>query len=335
VSDCGSLVITSRQRDDPTETRPSDTPTERKHVATHGYCRCRSFATIMSAVVATTKSYTHVVSADGRTMTVRLHAAHSSRDCFSADQPSTGHAVWFAAENLTQMLVDQVRSPSKSWREARHVLELGAGPGLVGIWAAKLLEDGGSGARDNGNLTPGTEARQYLFTDGDADVVALLQRNCDYNEMPDSVVCAKLWWGSEESSALRSLRPGGFDIILGADLIYGREHTLQQGNVLDNLMSTVQTLLAINGVFYLAFTRRDLPVDVVLACAEKHGMVYELEEDYVFDIFDTNTDGQTCFWRDAIYAFRRTRIAASPLLPAAATPDGAVDRGCGHDGIIP
>jgi len=57
------------------------------------------------------------------------------------------------------------------------------------------------------------------------------------------------------------------------------------------------------GVFYLAFTRRNMPVQTVLGLAEDIGLSWMLIEDYCWDVFDNNTDGITEMWRDAIYCF--------------------------------
>ena len=242
--------------------------------------------------------------------------AELSKNCYNQDQPATGHAVWFAAENLCG-LVDQLFLEQKQQQDdlteeedsssssnnqqgmtITSLLELGAGPGLTGIYAAKLL-----------NKTLQT----VVLTDGDADVVELLQRNINRNQILDSssgttTTAQVLLWGNENDNQVLLERHttiqknNGFSIILGADLIYGKCSI----GTIQLLFQTVHQLLAPqHGIFYLAFTRRNLSIGVVLKEANRQGLVWHLVDDFVYDIFDNNVDGTTDFWRDAIYAFSK------------------------------
>ena len=245
--------------------------------------------------------------------------AELSKNCYNQDQPATGHAVWFAAENLCG-LVDQLFLEQKQQQEQddlteeedsssnnqgmtiTSLLELGAGPGLTGIYAAKLL-----------NKTLQT----VVLTDGDADVVELLQRNINRNQILEmsgkttttttttTTAAQVLLWGNDnDNQALleRYTQNNGFSIILGADLIYGKCSI----GTIQLLFQTVYQLLAPqHGIFYLAFTRRNLPISIVLKEANRQGLVWQLVDDFVYDIFDNNVDGTTDFWRDAIYAFSK------------------------------
>jgi predicted nicotinamide N-methyase len=265
------------------------------------------------------RSYTRTVNSSPAgavtTLSVSLEAVKSSSLCFGVDQPCTGHAVWFAADNLSNFLHDHHHAFRTQHQRPLRVLELGAGPGLAGIWLAKLLQGG-----DDHTVAT------FLMTDGDEQVVNLLRRNCQRNMLREShddftirhyhsnvtVQCQHFLWGKLEAEQLL-LQGAGFDLILGADLIYGRSDDANSctGTLVADLFDTVFMLLLNDAaVFYLGFTRRDLPIESVLETANQRGLIWELQEDYVYDIFDTNTDGQTCFWRDAIYSFGRGDGAA-------------------------
>ena len=163
------------------------------------------------------------------------------------------------------------------------------------------------------NLQSKLPIATMLLTDGDRDVVQLLERNCQRNNLTDNddavngvaVECRQFAWGKEQAEDLLQ-HDRGFDLILGADLVYGRNDDRASSSVVD-LFDSIRVLLGTKdaSAFYLGFTRRDLPIAVVLEAANERGLIWELVQDYVYDIFDSNTDGQTCFWRDAIYVFRR------------------------------
>lgn len=290
-----------------------------RHISMSQVVRENAVRSLEDEVIASNsaiRSYTRTVDdAKGASTTLKvyLEAMTSSSLCFGVNQPCTGHAVWFAAENMSNFLQDR-RYLFES-RKGLRVLELGAGPGLAGIWLAKFLEGGKN------------ELASFLMTDGDEDVVKLLRRNCERNMLwpkatnDDStrhsmsnvnVDCRPFLWGRIRADELL-FQEAGFDVILGADLIYGRSDNsnVGEGTLVANLFDTVQALLLNSeSLFYLGFTRRDLPVEHVLDAANQRGLVWELQDDYVYDIFDNNTDGQTCFWRDAIYSFRRGNGAA-------------------------
>lgn len=274
---------------------------------------------------STIRNYTRVIDNNDGTkdnestvLVVSLEAVTSSTLCFEEDQPCTGHAVWFAADNLSNFLQDHYRNFTSlrqnlvaPQQQPFRILELGAGPGLSGIWLAKLLE----GKDKKGDLA------SILMTDGDEEVVKLLRRNCTRNCLTESkrgdnnihhdvsnisVDCQRFLWGKLHAEKLLQSQ-NGFDIILGADLVYGRRNLPgNDGTIVADLFDTVEMLLRNNNsLFYLGFTRRDLPIEIVLEAANVRGLVWELQADYNYDIFDTNTDEQTCFWRDAIYSFTR------------------------------
>lgn len=93
------------------------------------------------------------------------------------------------------------------------MLELGSGLGRAGIMAAKIMEDEGNG---------GT----CVLTDGEEEIVSLLQHNCNANGLFDEAkidqsckikcLCEKLLWGDDSYlSDLLTRYPQGFDIVIG------------------------------------------------------------------------------------------------------------------------
>ena len=156
---------------------------------------------------------------------------------------------------------------------------------------------------------------QLLMTDGEGELLPTLRENCLRNEV--TADCLKLWWGAgPDLDALCASFSEGFESIVGADLVYSSKQVAQ---VVPALFYTVSRLLAKNkdAAFYLAVTRRNFGIAEVLDEATKHGLVWSVDEDTIWDIFDNNTDEQTVFWRDSIYIFRRTNTETET--PAAAS----------------
>jgi predicted nicotinamide N-methyase len=111
---------------------------------------------------------------------------------------STGTRVWHSAPVMCRWLGEY-----GAWVRGGSVLELGAGTGACGIYAAAL------GA-----------ARALLTDGGPPELLALLSHNvCQNRELLAAgceVETRELAWGCEPM-----LLPGGhFDLILGSDLIY-------------------------------------------------------------------------------------------------------------------
>lgn len=151
----------------------------------------------------------------------------------------------------------------------KAVLELGAGLGSCGILAQKL------------------GARRVFLTDGDTDVLFQMRQNVKLNVGEgDAVECRQLRWGTDThnfkhcfcnpSGVGHDLTKGkGFDVIMGSDIIYVEE-------MLEPLFKTVLELLAPESStaageekvpkFLLAFARRNVGIDLVVQCAERHGL---------------------------------------------------------------
>jgi predicted nicotinamide N-methyase len=263
------------------------------------------------------------------------------QDHYATNVPLTGLAVWFGAENLATIAAE---SNARDFRN-KTVLELGSGLGLAGISIAKMVQA-------SADLYQGQSI--FVLTDGEDDIMPLLQENCNLNGLgaisegeggpadPAAVVlsCRKLLWGDgPDFDALCAAYPGGFDTIIGADLIYSEQ---QQTTTLPALFYTVGRLLkrpvvveeteagiAPQGgessshgdteepLFYLALTRRNFDPTAVLLEASRHGLAFDrVVEGSVYDLFGNTVDEPTFLWRDAIYAFRWRRRGESHITTA-------------------
>eukprot|EP00592_Proboscia_alata_P001190 CAMPEP_0194370044 /NCGR_PEP_ID=MMETSP0174-20130528/18392_1 /TAXON_ID=216777 /ORGANISM="Proboscia alata, Strain PI-D3" /LENGTH=312 /DNA_ID=CAMNT_0039147327 /DNA_START=15 /DNA_END=953 /DNA_ORIENTATION=- len=149
----------------------------------------------------------------------------------------SGHYLWPAAPVLAQHLVDMFGCSSAKEdaerslvKESVHnVLELGAGCGLASLVAMQIFPD----------------LRQVILTDHDPGTLSLSEENydatCERLEETDAEIAAKLpllsferlGWGEKDDIAdILSLitypddksescnGKGGFDLVLGSDLIY-------------------------------------------------------------------------------------------------------------------
>ena len=219
--------------------------------------------------------------------------AIKKRDYYGTNVDLTGHSSWFAATLFSQFACGEQRAVAL-FGGGRSILELGAGAGLAGCALAKCLQllNQPSGA--------------IVLTDGEEQVVDLLRSNVEQNNLSESVSCQQLWWGpSPALNELKQRTPEGFSVIFGCDLLYNQLQ-LKCGTVA-SLFLVVDELLSRTGRFYLSFTRRDLDVAAVLEAGRARGLVAELQEDFVYDLFGSNTEGVTDLWRDAVYSFRRER----------------------------
>ena len=115
-----------------------------------------------------------------------------------------------------------------------------------------------------------------MLTDGDTNALAKLRDNMQRNlpaPHPDNstLVCEQLLWGKDNSQTfLQQHDNEPFQVILASDVIY-------VPHIIKPLFETVQTLLdPVNGIFLLAFARRQVPVskEDVLEAATQNGFVY-------------------------------------------------------------
>eukprot|EP01036_Dinobryon_divergens_P022854 gene22854-31153_t len=160
---------------------------------------------------------------------------------------STGLTIWRAAEHLCQYVIDH-----PEYFQGKACCELGAGLGLVSILLDKM-----------------DVCASLLVTDGDEDTMNLLIDNKIENFC--SFETSYLYWGDYED--VLSCYPEKFDVIFAADVIY------EEGQV-NPLMDTVAALLkgSSQGEFLLAFARRNVSIDVVLAAAALRGFQWEIRE---------------------------------------------------------
>lgn len=132
---------------------------------------------------------------NGREATVTLLENHS----VIASSGTTGLRTWEASLQLTEHLTsDGIESI-----QAKNVLELGAGTGLVSIVCSKYLG-----------------AKYVLSTDGNQDVVEALEDNAFLNgfDTSNTLACRQLRWGRPVDEGEDGLQQH-FDTVLGADIV--------------------------------------------------------------------------------------------------------------------
>ena len=137
-----------------------------------------------------------------------------------------------------------------------------------------------------------------VLTDGDSDALQYLRANVDRNvpqpqqhqidedsvdetQTTARVIVRQLIWG--EAGAFPRIGSERFDTVLGSDIIYVEE-------ILEPLWRTVDDLMSPDGVFLLAFARRNVPIDRVFETAAAHGFAWTRD--------DSNCEGVVVFRRD-------------------------------------
>jgi len=108
-----------------------------------------------------------------------------------------------------------------------HLLELGAGTGLLSITVAKVIASGQV-------RTPGPPP-VIVATDFHPDVLANLQRNVDDNVDTQGILVRILDWSQPNSSSVPFDRP--FDVILAADVVYEPSHASWIANCVMKLLA--------------------------------------------------------------------------------------------------
>jgi predicted nicotinamide N-methyase len=150
---------------------------------------------------------------------------------------------------------------------------LGAGLGLCGILAHQL------------------QASKVVMTDGDVNTLVNMRENVVRNGIElqgmeehtaaaaanttttATMDCPQLIWGQQLPEFLRQYASGDddengqFEVVLAADIIYVTE-------ILEPLWETVDALLAPQGLFLLAYARRNVPIDLVLEHAAQRGFTW-------------------------------------------------------------
>jgi len=269
------------------------------------------------------------------TLSIEL-AGYRKTDMYATTIELTGCTQWFGSENMCNLLADHSYDlfhcggddDGLDGSQPSRMIELGSGMGRAGLMALKLMQ------------YEGCKDATCVLSDGEDEVVDLLRNNYqrnfgiehtaeECNRLSLSCSCLKLVWGDEE--VLRGLLeqfPGGFELIIGCDLIYGSDALSK----LQTLIYTVSVLLAWRkevGVtadrdestktvfntrsqpaFFFAVTRRDLNFFSEESFDELllgHALTARYLDDYTFDIFDNQVDLHSMFWRDTIVVITRIR----------------------------
>ena len=231
---------------------------------------------------------------------------------------STGLTLWRASDYLCEYMIAH---PQMLWRSNGNssILELGAGLGLVGIVAHRMLL--ASSPLSDWNAPHHNHTSRVILTDGDTDTLRQLRVNLERNNHRPAIQsprleCRQLLWGRETALQFqRELQQRQeqeqhsgttFDLILASDIIYA-------ASIVDPLWETIQVLLskptttppkvsldAADGAdgattnnsppppcFVLAFAQRRVPVsiDTVLEAAVQHGFTYQLVQEDPTGIF--------------------------------------------------
>lgn len=208
---------------------------------------------------------------------------------------STGLTLWRASHYLCQYTVE-----NSAMFVGKRVLELGAGLGLNGILAWRMMDVCGADSEDGRG--------EVCITDGDSDALVHLRDNIERNRPSitaptnddvdinntdrTKVSCHQLIWGKQSSLSFLQHHTNNqkYNLLLASDIIYAV-------CIIEPLWETVQTLLdEHDGVFVMAFARRKVPVSIelVLESAVEKGFEYELAKE----------DLEEGIW---VYLFRHVR----------------------------
>lgn len=162
---------------------------------------------------------------------------------------STGLTIWRAAEHLCEWIMK-----NSNVFAGKHVCELGGGLGLVSILLHKL-----------------EVAASICCTDGDEISLKLLRENVEDTGCGGDkpLVVEKLYWG-EHADFIES-HPE-VDTIIAADVIYEEE---QIEPLLCTAVAILQNAKKDSAQLILAYARRNVPIDLVLVCAERLGLQHE------------------------------------------------------------
>jgi len=160
---------------------------------------------------------------------------------------STGLTIWRASDHLN----DYIYRNMNLFRHSK-ILELGAGLGMVSILIDKL-----------------DLSKTIIASDGDDAALKLLESNVSLAK--SSVIPKKLVWGNMTDIDSIKIEYNFFDMIIGADIIY-------EESQIPALLATIKELLKPEGLFILAFARRNVPMNQVINEAEILGLTHTILE---------------------------------------------------------
>lgn len=203
----------------------------------------------------------------------------------------TGMKVWPGAELMCEWFI-YLQSINQL---SNRLLELGAGTGVCSILAAKLPCVNQSINQTTDHLSK----RFVVCTDGEEQVVRLIDRNIGRNGLTDQVVARKLYWGDKDhlNAAVNDLnhtiaqfnhQPNNqpieqtFDCVFAADVCYPDTDRV----AIDALFDTAKAIMTRSSnqssnpsgnsqsiPFYLAYYHRSTRTSVeVIDCAITHGL---------------------------------------------------------------
>ena len=159
------------------------------------------------------------------------------------------------------------------------------------------------------------------MTDGDEEVLSLCNKNILLNNKCLNASTELLRWDDQSKAKhIIDVRGGtGFDVIIGADCLYGRdpniaEHLFASASIvlrnIDNLTSDVERLNSFSEPsLILGYERRVGGGDIasVFETAAKHGFDWSLGDDAILDMFGNVISELTMFWEQAVFVFTKRR----------------------------
>ncbi|KAH9250675.1 hypothetical protein BASA81_011526 [Batrachochytrium salamandrivorans] len=164
------------------------------------------------------------------------------------DHPTYGCYTWPASVVLAALLFQ-----SKSDYAGKRILELGAGTALVGLMMAKMGQ---------------AQSSEVVLTDHPLheQVLQNIEHVIELNHLGRTAVVKPLAWGDFDGSIAQLLQchTGGFDIIVGADLMYDPKD-------FEILLATVAMILQSSppdAVFLMAYQERSSRRTAVLPSDE-------------------------------------------------------------------
>eukprot|EP00439_Symbiodinium_sp_Y106_P011955 s2525_g1.t2 len=180
-------------------------------------------------------------------------------------------ATFILKRRLEDMGVSESRDRPRLFH-ARRVLVVGAGLGFAGLVAGAC-----------------TSAREVLLTDGDPEVVRVLETSLQLNKgsFEESLVAVQqvLWDRMEQWPPRHS-----FDLVIGADVVY-----LEDGDLHWALLEMMLRVLRPGGQFLLFASRRNGSLEKFLSTAKSVFGTVEVSTEYDADVEQAIGRSSKCF----------------------------------------